>query len=286
MSKISNIAELAAALNKVTASTRYNAWEKGNKKRIYIKGAGYNTKKMSTKVWIELGGDRPVLQVRIECPSQPQEWIDSQESEIQGQFENTIRYCRRYFNFESSGKSMEVVVNNAALSAEPVKGYFTEWRNVRVAINRFGKLADRNRQFVVPFEGTKDSAPRGFAELTEKGFAYLKARGEVMLDAYEAVPDWNHKAAQYEQWQADQTLAQQQALADQQKLNDEKTTQKQQAITKIAQGMAAGNDILTSWKLAGCPHPAPAEVVEVKKASGLNWTLFAASIIINEEPPF
>jgi hypothetical protein len=58
-------------------------WTKGTLKRIYLNDAGYNTKKMSTKTFIfqdEVGNF--VVSCRIECPSQPLQWIISQEREI------------------------------------------------------------------------------------------------------------------------------------------------------------------------------------------------------------
>lgn len=59
-----------------------NYWEKGSLKRIYI-DRGYNTKKMSTKtfIWQDENGDLKVS-CRIECSSQPYEWIKSQEDEV------------------------------------------------------------------------------------------------------------------------------------------------------------------------------------------------------------
>jgi hypothetical protein len=276
--KHTTLFELAAGLNNCTNSTRFKAWEKGDNKRIYVQGAGYNTKKMSTKAWIDCSGEQPKMNIRIECFSQPQQWIDSQEAELATHYEAEVRYCRRFFNFNNSTKSVEVVMNNALLAAEPVKGYYTEWRHVRVAINSFGKLADRNRQFVVPFQGTKDNAPRTFVELEEKGFAYLRGRGEVMLDAYEAVPDFNERADFFEKYKAEQAERSRLALLAAQKAEDAKIAARQEQMTKISQGLADGTDILSAWKAAGCPHPAPAEVAEAKKASGLNWNNFTASI--------
>ena len=71
-----NIYELAEKLNA-------KVWEKGDMKRIYLNDEGYNTKKMSTKtfIWQDETGDFKVS-VRIECPSQPWNWIKSQEQEV------------------------------------------------------------------------------------------------------------------------------------------------------------------------------------------------------------
>lgn len=56
-------------------------WVKGDLKRIYLY-RGYNTKKMSTKTYVyEYNGDFRVSCV-IECNSQPQAWIKSQEKEV------------------------------------------------------------------------------------------------------------------------------------------------------------------------------------------------------------
>lgn len=82
--KTMSIYELAEKMNA-------NVWEKGNLKRIYLNDEGYNTKKMSTKtfVWQDEAGDFKVS-VRIECPSQPFQWIKSQEQEVREWVEERI----------------------------------------------------------------------------------------------------------------------------------------------------------------------------------------------------
>lgn len=56
-------------------------WTKGDLKRIYM-DEGHNTKKMSTKTFIfEKDGEFHVS-CHIECPSQPYQWISSQEEEV------------------------------------------------------------------------------------------------------------------------------------------------------------------------------------------------------------
>lgn len=275
MNKIKSLSELSTLLGK---KANVKAWEKGGKKRLYFKGYGYNTKKMSTDAYIDLSVDRAVAVVRIDCPSQPSSWISSQEQEVREQLASRVRYCNIFFDFGTTGQPAEVVMNNAILAAEPVHGYYTEWREVTVSINRFNKKAVRNRQFVVPFEGTKDSAPRGFVPLSEKGYAFLKARGEEMLEPYTPVPNYDDRVALYEQIAADQREAQQQAsekaVADQ----AQKEQQAQQSMAMMAQLQKEGTPLLQAWKASGCPHPAPAEVCEAKKASGLTWGGFAESI--------
>ena len=57
-------------------------WIKGDVKRIYL-DCGYNTKKMSTKTYVYQREDGTYgVSCYIECPSQPFEWIKSQQQEI------------------------------------------------------------------------------------------------------------------------------------------------------------------------------------------------------------
>lgn len=58
-----------------------NYWEKGDLKRIYL-DEGYNTKKMSTKTFVFEKDGEFIVSCHIECPSQPYQWIESQENEI------------------------------------------------------------------------------------------------------------------------------------------------------------------------------------------------------------
>jgi single-stranded DNA-specific DHH superfamily exonuclease len=65
-------------------SERFNqtVWVKGDLKRIYLNDEGYNTKKMSTKTFIFEKDAEFIVSCRIECPSQPYQWIQSQEEEV------------------------------------------------------------------------------------------------------------------------------------------------------------------------------------------------------------
>ncbi|WP_220761705.1 hypothetical protein [Flavobacterium sp. UMI-01] len=57
-------------------------WEKGDLKRVYLE-EGYNTKKMSTKTYVYERKDGTFgVSCRIECPSQNDNWITSQEDMI------------------------------------------------------------------------------------------------------------------------------------------------------------------------------------------------------------
>lgn len=70
-----SIEQLAEKLN-------IKLWVKGDLKRIYLNDVGHNTKKMSTKAFIFEKDGVFMASVKIECPSQPQNWISSQEEEV------------------------------------------------------------------------------------------------------------------------------------------------------------------------------------------------------------
>lgn len=65
-------------------------WTKGDLKRIYLNDAGYNTKKMSTKTFIFEKDGEFIVSCRIECPSQPYQWIQSQEEEVKNSIYDDI----------------------------------------------------------------------------------------------------------------------------------------------------------------------------------------------------
>lgn len=204
MKKITTLTELAAALGK---KTNVKAWEKNGKQRLYFGSYGYNTKKMSTKAYIDLRDGKAFAAAIIDCPSQPSSWIQSQEQEIREQLQKYVHYIVRFFDFGIVGTPVEVAINNAILDAEPVQGYYTEWRNVRVVINSYGKLAQRNRQFAVAFKGTKNSAPRGFVSLSDAAFEILNVvrKGEDMIEPYGSAPDYEGLAAMRAEYLAKQS---------------------------------------------------------------------------------
>jgi hypothetical protein len=170
-------------------------WVKGALKRIYLNNVGNNTKKMSTKTFVyETHEGKFEVSCTIDCPSQHSNWIEKEEQAIIANISEKVAEIIDEHGVEVEPKTttpIEVVINNAILDAEPVQGYYIEWRSVRVPINRFGKLVNRNRQFVVAFKGTKNTAPRDFVPLSEAAYVVLQARGgEEMLEPYTSVPDY------------------------------------------------------------------------------------------------
>lgn len=80
-------------------------WTKGDLKRIYLNGVGYNTKKMSTKAFIYEKDGEFRVSVNIDCPSQPYQWIESQEAEVRESILNDIEY--RIFTINNPGVDYE-----------------------------------------------------------------------------------------------------------------------------------------------------------------------------------
>jgi len=69
-------------IEKLAEKLGKQVWVKGDMKRIYLNDAGFNTKKMSTKTFIFQTDDEFKVSCRIDCPSQPYQWIQSQEQEV------------------------------------------------------------------------------------------------------------------------------------------------------------------------------------------------------------
>jgi len=65
-------------------------WTKGDLKRIYL-DRGYNTKKMSTKTYVQLSPSGMWdVKCFVECPSQDYNWCKSQAEQVIGSVENQI----------------------------------------------------------------------------------------------------------------------------------------------------------------------------------------------------
>lgn len=80
-------------------------WSKGDLKRIYLNDAGHNTKKMSTKTFIFEKEGNFIVSCNIDCPSQPDQWIKSQQKEVIDSIYRTIE--------KALVDSYYVVVDNA-----------------------------------------------------------------------------------------------------------------------------------------------------------------------------
>lgn len=170
-------------------------WSIWKDKRLYIKDTHivdiYNTRKCKQDVYIDLSDGS--LHCFTGCPEQGNKWIENENNRVIDALAPLARLIRIACKLQKvTLEPVEVVMNNATLAAQAIQGYFTEWRQVRIAINRFGKLAVRNRQFVVAFKGTMNDAPRGFVALSDAAYKVLSEirGGEVMLEPYANVPDY------------------------------------------------------------------------------------------------
>lgn len=67
-------------------------WEKGSVKRIYLNDVGYNTRQVTTKAFIfqHENGEYKVS-VAVDCPTQPYEWVMSQEEILRKSIFRKIR---------------------------------------------------------------------------------------------------------------------------------------------------------------------------------------------------
>lgn len=275
MKKINSLSEIAELVNS-TYSHNLKAWEKAGKQRLYFpKTFGYNTKKMSTSAYIDILSDKAIACVYIDCPSQPDSWIQAQQQEVCERMQYVLDLVNDKWDFPAA-TDMELILNDASLEAEEVKGYYTEWRHVRVAINSYGKLALRNRQFVVALTTTKAKAPANFVALSDEAYTLIGV--EEMLDPYQEVPDYEARVISLKNYK----IRQEQEAQERQEQANAQEAQRLISISESKEKMMAlvaeGSSFLAAWKHTGCIHPAPAEVVEAKKASGLNWKNFIATI--------
>jgi hypothetical protein len=143
-------------------------WIKGDLKRIYLE-CGYNTKKMSTRTYIYERDGHYNVWCKIECPSQHDNWIDKEESDIIESVGERIAGI-----IEEHGVEIEdpkIAIQAALDEEEQVQGYYMRWKEVRVSINSYGKLATRKRQFVHTYKGAISKAPAGFVALNDSHFS-------------------------------------------------------------------------------------------------------------------
>lgn len=194
MPKYNTLPSLIDRMNQKFGYVKFKLWEKGGNSRIYT-NLGNNTKKMTTKAFIHIMNNTFVGHVYIDCPSQSDTWIKSQEKEVLKQLSRFCDLMTRIFDFgiPMATEPAEVIMTNALLEAETVQGYTLEWKQKQVKINRFGKLATRNRQYVLPFKGAKSEAPSKLVLLSPEAFALLIQEADadgIMLEPYAAPRDY------------------------------------------------------------------------------------------------
>jgi hypothetical protein len=255
-------------------------------KRIYMNNVGYNTKKMSTKAFYYLENNEVKASVYVDCDNQPLDWCKSQAEQFRASMMETLEEIMPVEDVETIAVEEPTMVINEEGQlndlTETVKGFYSEWREVRIAINRFGKLATKNRQFLIVKEIAKKDAPYKFTLMNDEDFEAVKnyIKSERMLEPYVEAADEVVKIletiANIAEYRRQQDAAEVIRL-EEQKIADEK---RKEAADKLNTQLDSlnGTPLLKAWKEAGCVHPAPAMVAEFKNISGLGWKSFIETI--------
>jgi hypothetical protein len=131
-------------------------------------------------------------------------WISSwilEQKELQYSSKKESWFEKELSHASNEGVEIErhIPEEKEALEVEPiaelvkedkiVKGYYLRWEEVRIAINRFGKLATKKRQHINTYEGVESKAPKGFEILNDEHFAVAKLREGKMIEPY-TTPDF------------------------------------------------------------------------------------------------
>ena len=168
---------------------RCKFWNKGDHFRLYLySDALYDTKKCKQTAYINLTNYR--LCVITECPSQPDAWCKSQSEEAKSGLEYLEQEVRTIAHELGVIDEQKADEQAKCETCPVVKGYYLEWQEVRIPINRFGKLVTRNRQFIRVWEGKENFAPRGFVALSDAEFEVAKTKVGKMVEPY-TTPDFS-----------------------------------------------------------------------------------------------
>ena len=112
---------MKATLEKLSEKLNGKYWEKGGLKRVYLT-RGYNTKKMSTKVYVEQINLEYVVKCFVECPSQDQNWCNSQADMVIKQVQQEIKEVLATEYFYVVNSKNEVI--NDCLQVEVLGGLY------------------------------------------------------------------------------------------------------------------------------------------------------------------
>lgn len=256
-------------------------------KRLYIKGYGFNTKKCKQTIYLDL--DSLKIVCYTDCDSQPSAWCNSQSQQV---IDSLNKYARlaSLINFSDNKgelvktiEDIETEMTNEALDSCLVVGYSTEWRSEKIKINRYGKLAIKNRQFIKFHETTKNAANRNFVELSKEQYnaitGYLISN-ERMLEPFvepkDFVSDILETIEVSKQFAKNLSVQIENDKIEKQKNEIEKQKKHLELVEKLDK--VEGSEVLKLWKDSGCIQPAPAMVTEFKIISGLSWKEFAKTI--------
>lgn len=146
-------------------------WEKGELKRLYL-DRGYNTKKMSTKTYVEDTENGYVVKCFIECPSQDWNWIKSQqakvienvESEIEEAFNPSIE--EEFETIEDVSILDKIVLNNEAIVSYSEIGDVIYFNIKEDLLKKYSQ-----KLFATPFQKVSYSAKIKVSEIKNANLA-------------------------------------------------------------------------------------------------------------------
>jgi len=195
-------------------------WVKGDLKRIYL-DKGYNTKKMSTKTYVYQREDGTFgVSCYIDCPSQPWNWIKSQQDEIIERVEESIEaaiyelenpgadYYEDKAAKEAEAERAEAIrdfLDNVEIRKEYwAKDYGRALESIadkKLQQERFDAMTESEKQEKQALEDERKSI------LGQPGTAKRSKELKQLIDAYPTAPtpikegdynDWILKAASFE----------------------------------------------------------------------------------------
>ena len=156
----------AVTLEAIAEALGKKVWEKGDLKRIYLNDVGYNTKNVKSTAYIYMQEGAVKFYAKVVCDGQGPAWEESQENRMV----EIMRERCTDAGIDLTAPAPETT-GTPAPESPVVKGYYFQWKEVKVPINRFGKLAYRNRKFIMTYAGPQATAPSSFVELNDDQFA-------------------------------------------------------------------------------------------------------------------
>ena len=104
---------------KLAAQLKGKYWAKNGYERIYLSSYGYNTRKMSTKTYVECEDGTFTVKCFIDCPSQPWAWRKSQQDKIIKSINEKMEMILSndiYYLANENGEPIELIGESVALS--------------------------------------------------------------------------------------------------------------------------------------------------------------------------
>jgi hypothetical protein len=168
--KLTTMSTKNVTLEQLAERFNQTVWVKGDLKRIYLNDEGYNTKKMSTKTFIFEKDGEFIVSCRIECPSQPYKWIQSQEEEVKEEVKSKIEdYIERIIDPSIDAKEEEKE-GQKKIEAEKTAAVF-ESGGQKYSHSKFGVgvvVGEDDQTITLVFEGIGEKKLlKRFAPLTK-----------------------------------------------------------------------------------------------------------------------